>query len=38
MRLKSINERKEVRTYTLQQKALWLDFDHSLQSNIFTTK
>ena len=31
MRLKAKKERKEVRTYTSQQKALWLDFDHSLQ-------
>ena len=38
MRLKIINERKDVRTYASQQKALWLDFDHSPQSNLFTTK
>ena len=38
MRLKAKKERKEVRTYTSQQKALWLDFDHSPQSNLFTTK
>ena len=38
MRLKRRNERKEVRTYASQKKALWFDFDHSPQSNLFTTK
>ena len=30
--------KKKFRTYTSKIKALWLDFDRSPQSNLFTTK
>ena len=38
MRLKAKKKEKRLEHNTSQQKALWLDFDHSPQSNLFTKK